>query len=175
MELSPGDLQEILRVFVDSDLRDLHIEVGDVKLRVSKDGGSLPPEPAVTPRPPPVAAPRQAAEAAVEQPDEPVRATAPAPPAVPAEADVDRSGLVEIVSPAVGVFYRRPAPDQPSYVEIGNAVEPSTPVCTIEVMKMFTEVLAGCHGTIVEICAENEQLVEHGQVLMYVRPPGGAV
>jgi acetyl-CoA carboxylase biotin carboxyl carrier protein len=155
MELSLSELREILRVFVDSELQDLHLEVGDVRLQVSKNGA--PPPPAPTAVRTPAAAP-------------PPAAAAPAVPAADAPDSVDRTGLVEVRSPAVGVFYRRPAPDQPSYVEVGDQVTPSTPIATIEVMKMFTEIPAGCDGTVVEICVENWQLVEHGQVLVYVRP-----
>ncbi len=168
MELSPSDLQEILGVFVDSDLRELHIEVGNVKLRVSKERSSPIPDSSTSP-----SRTSQLAPAATPTPS-----VSPAPPgAVPPAAaapERDTAGLVAVTSPVVGVFYRRSAPDQPSYVEVGDTVDPQTPVCTIEVMKMFTEVTAGCAGTVVEICVDNEQLVEHGQVLLYVEPTADA-
>lgn len=175
MELSSSDLREILRVFADSDLRDLHIEVGDVKLRVSKDGVVSAPLSSPAPSPvPPASSPAPLRSDATPE-STPLRASAAAPtagggPLAAGAGDVDRTGLIAVHSPAVGVFYRRPAPDQPPYVEVGTVVAPDTPVATIEVMKMFTEVVAGCSGTVVEICAESEHLVEHGQALLYVDP-----
>ena len=45
---------------------------------------------------------------------------------------------------------------------------PDTVVCLIEVMKMMNSVEAGVAGTIVEVCAENAQLVEFGAPLFRV-------
>ena len=48
----------------------------------------------------------------------PVAAAAPAP----AEAAAPESTLAEIRSPMVGTFYRSPAPEAPSYVEVGSRI-----------------------------------------------------
>ena len=76
--------------------------------------------------------------------------------------------LHPIESPMLGVFYRASAPGAAPYVELGARVEPETVVCLIEVMKMMNSIAAGVSGTIVEICAENAELVEHGQPLFRV-------
>jgi acetyl-CoA carboxylase biotin carboxyl carrier protein len=55
-------------------------------------------------------------------------------------------------------------------VEIGSEVGPEDPVCIIDVMKMFSRVPAGAGGRVVEILADDGQLVEHGQVLMRLEP-----
>ena len=68
----------------------------------------------------------------------------------------------------LGVFYRAPAPGATPYVEVGAPVEPDTVVCLIEVMKMMNSIVAGVAGTIVEVCSENAELVEHGQPLFRV-------
>ena len=166
MELTPGELREILKIFVESELRELQLEVGNVSLSVSKneDGGAAmkPLAPASTqavPQPSPQTEP----EGTKVQND--VAATA-----APSASEVDRSGLHALRSPLVGVFYRRPGPDQPPYVEVGDVIKEGDPVCTISVMKMFTEVGADRDGKVVEICVQNETLVEHGQVLMYIEP-----
>jgi biotin carboxyl carrier protein len=78
------------------------------------------------------------------------------------------TGAYSVESPMLGVFYRAPAPGAPPYVEIGARVEPDTVVCLIEVMKMMNSIVAGVAGTVVEICAENAELVEHGQPLFRV-------
>ena len=76
--------------------------------------------------------------------------------------------LHAIESPMLGVFYRASAPGADPYVELGARVKPDTVVCLIEVMKMMNSIVAGVAGTIVEICAENAELVEHGQPLFRV-------
>ena len=91
--------------------------------------------------------------------------TGPADIGVPPE-----TGLYELTSPVLGVFYRRPAPGQAPFVEVGVEVGPEDPVCVVDVMKMFTRVSAGTAGRIAEICVDDGQLVEHGQVLMRIDP-----
>jgi acetyl-CoA carboxylase biotin carboxyl carrier protein len=76
--------------------------------------------------------------------------------------------LHSIESPMLGVFYRAPAPGATPYVDVGARVEPDTVVCLIEVMKMMNSIVAGVSGTIVEVCSENAELVEHGQPLFRV-------
>jgi acetyl-CoA carboxylase biotin carboxyl carrier protein len=70
----------------------------------------------------------------------------------------------------VGTFYRAPAPDAPPYVEEGGKISVGDTLCIIEAMKLMNELEAEVKGTIVEICAENAQPVEYGQVLFRVRP-----
>ena len=78
--------------------------------------------------------------------------------------------LHTVASPMLGTFYRAEAPGAAPFVDVGARVEPHTVVCLIEVMKMMNSVPAGVVGTVVEVCAENAQLVEHGAPLFQVRP-----
>lgn len=82
----------------------------------------------------------------------------------------DDGALRSVVSPMLGTFYRAEAPGVAPFVDVGTRVEPDTVVCLIEVMKMMNSVPAGVVGTIVEVCAENAQLVEDGAPLFRVRP-----
>ena len=154
------EIKEVLKIFLDSELQDLRLEIGTVRLAVSKSGAPAP-QPFSTPAPAPVAA-APASPAAVAAP-----VAAPARPAVAAEVP---EGWVAITAPSVGVFYRRPSPDQPPFVELGGGVAAKDPVCLIEVMKMFTAVVAPCKGRIAEILIEDGTMVEYGQTLMYVEP-----
>jgi acetyl-CoA carboxylase biotin carboxyl carrier protein len=70
----------------------------------------------------------------------------------------------------VGTFYRAPAPDAPSYVEVGARVTPGDTLCIIEAMKLMNELECEVTGTIAEICIDNAQPVEFGQVLYRVNP-----
>jgi acetyl-CoA carboxylase biotin carboxyl carrier protein len=86
--------------------------------------------------------------------------------AAPVEAPSETAGA--ITAPMLGTFYRASAPGEQPFVEVGDEVSPNTVVCLIEVMKMMNSVEAGVAGTIVEVCAENAQLVEFGAPLFRV-------
>ena len=104
----------------------------------------------------PVAAPAAAAPAAAE--------CAPAPAAAP------KSNLIDIKSPMVGTFYRAPAPEAPSYVELGTTVRKGQTLCILEAMKLMNELECEVEGVVREILAENADPVEYGQVLFRVEP-----
>lgn len=76
--------------------------------------------------------------------------------------------LYEIKSPTPGTFYSSASPDAEPYVRVGSKVNPSTVVCLIEAMKLFTEIQAEVSGVIAEILVQNQQPVEYGTVLFRV-------
>ena len=94
----------------------------------------------------------------------PIEVPAAAEPAEPAEK------LLEVTSPMVGTFYAASSPDSDPFVAVGDRVSPDTVVCIVEAMKVMNEIKAECSGTIAEICVENAQPVEFGQVLFRVKP-----
>ena len=73
-----------------------------------------------------------------------------------------------VTSPMVGTFYTSSAPDQPSFVKVGDRVEPHTVVCIIEAMKVMNEVKAGISGIVAEVMADNAQPVEFGTRLLRI-------
>lgn len=73
-----------------------------------------------------------------------------------------------ITSPMVGTFYKAPSPDAKAFAEVGAFVSEGDVVCIIEAMKLMNEIESEISGKIVEICVEDGQAVEFGQVLMYV-------
>jgi acetyl-CoA carboxylase biotin carboxyl carrier protein len=75
----------------------------------------------------------------------------------------------EVTAPMVGTFYRSPAPGEPPFVEVGDAVEPETQVCILEVMKLMSSVAAGVRGTVVEVCRADGEPVQFGDVLFRVQ------
>jgi acetyl-CoA carboxylase biotin carboxyl carrier protein len=77
---------------------------------------------------------------------------------------------IEVVAPMVGTFYRAPAPDAPPFVETGSIVRKGEPLCLIEVMKLFTTITSEFEGRIVQIGAENGELVEYGRTLFLIEP-----
>lgn len=171
------EIQEILRIFLDSGLQDLRLEIGDVRLAVSKAGAA----PAFSGLSAPAAAVEPGAVAAVPGPAASApaaSATAAVAPAGHASAEPQRievpaaarNGWIAVKAPSLGVFYRRPAPDQPPFVQVDDRVEQDDPVCLIEVMKMYTRVAAPCKGRVAEILVEDGQMAEFGQTLMFIEP-----
>ncbi|WP_295517906.1 acetyl-CoA carboxylase [uncultured Pseudomonas sp.] len=70
-----------------------------------------------------------------------------------------------VQSPLPGTFYRKPTPDAPVYVEVGQGVEPGSVIGLIEVMKQFSEVLAERAGILQAFLVEDGDPVEPGQAL----------
>jgi acetyl-CoA carboxylase biotin carboxyl carrier protein len=150
----------LIRAVDQSGIDSLEISRGGTRIRVAKTppaaaNHAAPPAAAVAvPAPPAPAAPPPAAEPAAQG----------APPA-PA-----RGNLVEVKSPMVGTFYRSPSPEAPAYVETGTKVTKGQTLCILEAMKLMNELESEVAGTIREICVENAEPVEFGQVLFRVEP-----
>ncbi|HVM87088.1 MAG TPA: acetyl-CoA carboxylase biotin carboxyl carrier protein [Puia sp.] len=86
------------------------------------------------------------------------------PAAAPAE------NLITIKSPMIGTFYRSSAPAKPSFVNIGDEIEPGKVVCIIEAMKLFNEIESEVKGKIVKILVDDASPVEYDQPLFLVEP-----
>jgi acetyl-CoA carboxylase biotin carboxyl carrier protein len=70
----------------------------------------------------------------------------------------------------IGTFYRRPSPDKPNFVEIGDEVSQGSVVCIIEAMKLFNEIESEVKGRVVKILLEDNSPVEYDQPLFIVDP-----
>lgn len=95
-------------------------------------------------------------------------AALPADGAAPAPAPAAADGI-EINSPMVGTFYQKPAPDAPSFVEVGSVVSVGQTVCIIEAMKVMNEIKAEVSGTITAIIAQDGKPVQFGDVLFRIK------
>jgi acetyl-CoA carboxylase biotin carboxyl carrier protein len=104
----------------------------------------------------------------------PVAAPASAPitaPATAAPAAVElESNLIEVKSPMIGTFYRRPSPDKDTFVDVGDMIKEGDVVCVIEAMKLFNEIEAEVKGKIVKFLVEDNTPVEYDQPLFLVDP-----
>jgi acetyl-CoA carboxylase biotin carboxyl carrier protein len=145
----------------------LQLQVGDMKVTIGKGnvppaGAPVAPAPAYAPPPPPAPAAQPTPAPSAPAPAAPAR-TSPAVGPTPA-------GMIDIKSEIMGMFYAQPEPGAAPFVTVGAEVKEDTTICLIEVMKTFNAIPAGVRGVITEICVENAQLVEYGQVLFRVRP-----
>ena len=71
----------------------------------------------------------------------------------------------EIRSPLPGTFYRKPAPDQPSFKEVGDNVVKGDVIGLVEVMKSFHEIKSDGAGRVAAFEVDNEEPVRAGQGL----------
>jgi acetyl-CoA carboxylase biotin carboxyl carrier protein len=73
-----------------------------------------------------------------------------------------------IKSPIVGTFYRKPSPDKPPYVELGDHVNTGDVVCIVEAMKMMNEIKSEFTGIVTAISVEDGEPVEFDQSLIII-------
>ena len=112
----------------------------------------------------------------IPMPSQQVAAPAqPAPtPAAPAkEADKQESEdskYITIKSPIIGTFYRKPSPDKPAFVEVGDTIAKGDVLCVIEAMKLFNDIESEVTGKIVKVLVEDSSPVEFDQPLFLVDP-----
>ena len=140
------NIKELVQLLERSNLTVLEVSEADTKIRLEKS-----------------AAPQPIQEAALV-PAQPQQVSAvPAP-----DGAVDFNNIVEIKSPMVGVYYASPSPDAKPFVSVGSKVKKGDVLCIIEAMKLMNEITAEVDGEIVDVCAENGQVVEYAQILFKV-------
>jgi len=94
----------------------------------------------------------------------------PSEPAKPAAPASDESRYITVKSPMIGTFYRRPSPDKPLFVNVGDDIKPGSVICIIEAMKLFNEIESEVSGKIVKILVDDASPVEYDQPLFLVDP-----
>ncbi len=153
----PNLVREIASLISETDLSEIEIEKGDLRIRVARQPAPVAAQTFMHAYAPPPAAPA------------PVAAPAAAAPAAPVAKPDDlgkHPGLVR--SPMVGTAYRRPSPDASAFVEIGTQVKVGDKLLLIEAMKTFNEILAPRAGTIVRLMVEDGQPVEFDEPLVVI-------
>jgi acetyl-CoA carboxylase biotin carboxyl carrier protein len=163
MSLSHEDVLEILALLDASGFDELRLETDRYKLLLRRPGAPAGPAPSAS---------APLTNDAAPAPETPAPATAgQASPATLAAHE----GLVEVISPMVGVFYRAPKPGEKPFVDVGAAVDETTVVGIVEVMKLMNSVAAGRRGTVVELPVADGALVQYGTVLARIAPAGPEV
>jgi len=149
------EIKELLQIFNESDVGELEVQRGEDRLRIKRAGVKQEYIVAAAPQPQTIASAPSAPT---------ITATAAAPARAP-EAD----GVL-VKSPIVGTYYDSPSPDAPSFVRVGDSVEPGQVLCIIESMKLMNEIEAETGGTIAAKLVENGRPVEYGEALFSIRP-----
>lgn len=165
------EIQNLIKFVAKSGASEVKLETGDVKItiRTGSDeketivqqvpmGGQMPQMPA--------------------QPQPQQQQQAPAPSQESAQqssedqksAGEDNSNYITVKSPIIGTFYRKPSPDKPTFVEVGDSVKEGDVLCVIEAMKLFNEIESEVSGKIVKVLVDDASPVEFDQPLFLVDP-----
>ena len=155
------DIQNLIKFVAKSGASEVKIETDDVKITI-KTGGEDKQESTTTyvQQIPVGAAP------VMQQQPLPV-AQAIAPEAAVAAED---SKYITIKSPIIGTLYRKPSPDKPVFVEVGQTIKEGDVLCIIEAMKLFNEIESEVSGKIVKVLVDDSSPVEFDQPLFLVDP-----
>ncbi|MGY6646708.1 MAG: acetyl-CoA carboxylase biotin carboxyl carrier protein [Salinarimonas sp.] len=146
----PELVRELAGLISETDLTEIEVEKGDLRIRVARQITQAVHVPAPAPAPAPSA---------------PVEARAePAP--VAALNPKDHPGMVP--SPMVGTAYRRSSPDSKPFIEIGTQVNVGDKLLLVEAMKTFNDIVAPHAGTVTAIFFEDGQPVEYGEPLLII-------
>ena len=141
-------IEKLSKILKDNELTEISLENEDSAITIRKDvvvaQQAVAAAPVVSPT---VSAPSVQAEA-------------------PAKSEVKKG--TPVTSPMVGTFYSAPSPDAKPFVEVGSSVKKGDKLCIIEAMKLMNEIEAEVSGKVLEVCVQDGQPVEFGQVLMYI-------
>lgn len=177
MTLDFNQLRELLTAIAQTDIAEFTLKSADFELTVRK---GVPTTTSVAPSVSSsggsatsgfVSVPTQAAAMPLAPTPPPALSTGDTAPAhTMAATPVVEPKWVEVKSPMVGTFYRSPAPDEPSYVEVGDRIRTGQTICIIEAMKLMNEIEAEVSGQVMEILVQNGDPVEYDQPLMRINP-----
>lgn len=162
MNIQSRDIDALIELFEASDWDEMHLKIQDFELFLSSDAKARSPGALAAP----AAVVSMGAAAAPAAGRHAGGASATTPPL----ADQAQSHWVTVTAPNLGTFYRAPKPGSPPFVEIGQAVDPETEICLIEVMKLFTTLRAGVKGILKQACVQDAAMVEFGETLFYIEP-----
>jgi len=152
--LDLSELKGIVSIMQKSDLTELEIELKDLKLRMARPGSGS----------------TSSREVVVHSQPIPTPVSSAPPSQSPETASPKKDNSKTFDSPMVGTFYRRPSPEDPEFVKVGDKIKKGDTLCIIEAMKVMNEIQADFTGEIVENLAEDGSSVEFGQPLFTIRP-----
>ncbi len=146
--IDPELVRELAQLLNETDLTEIEVEKGDLRVRVARTITAT------------VQVPASAA---------PLPVAAAAPVAVaPVEGKPSAAHPGAVASPMVGTAYRRASPEAKPFVEVGSVVKAGERVLLVEAMKTFNDIVAPRAGKVVAILVEDGQPVEYGEPLLVI-------
>ena len=135
-------IKKLIQMLQDSDLREIEVKEGEESVRIARG---------------------------IETPSNSLQSTQANISSTSNDQDItSASSGSSIKSPIVGTFYRKPAPDKPPYVELGDHVNTGDVVCIVEAMKMMNEIKSEFTGIVTAISVEDGEPVEFDQSLIII-------
>lgn len=149
------EIKEMLQLMKENDLSEVEIEKDGLKIKLKKTGM--------------VSMESGSDKLGVAMPF--LRRVEPAAQMAVQEAGAasEGQGYQVVRSPMVGTFYASPAPDQPPYLSVGQAIRKGSVLCIVEAMKLMNEIKSEVDGTVAEILVTNGQVVEFDQPLFKIK------
>lgn len=155
------DIQNLIKFVAKSGASEVKLEMEDIKITIKTGGDSHKGEITYVQQAPFMSSPQQQM---VNQ-SQPITAEVS-----PSAAPSSDAKYITIKSPIIGTFYRKPSPDKPLFVEVGDIVSAGDVLCVIEAMKLFNEIESEVSGKIVKILVDDSSPVEYDQPLFLLDP-----
>jgi acetyl-CoA carboxylase biotin carboxyl carrier protein len=137
-------IKKLIHMLEQSDLNEIEVSQGEESVRISKGNSND-------------------ISTSISNTDQPQAATNQDP----IESNTEIIGNI-IKSPIVGTFYRKPSPEKPPFVNVGDTVSEGDVVCIVEAMKMMNEIKSEYSGKIISILPSDGQPVEFDQTLIII-------
>ena len=164
------EIQDLIKFVARASVTEVEIEQKEFKITIKSEmprGRGKKDEPMVQAFQVPAGMP----QAMMQAPMVAAPAAAPSTTADASDSDAEETNdYIEVKSPMIGTFYRRPAPDKDLFCEVGDVVKQGDTVCVIEAMKLFNEIESEVSGKIVKILVDDNSPVEYDQPLFLVDP-----
>ncbi|MBO6901992.1 MAG: acetyl-CoA carboxylase biotin carboxyl carrier protein [Rhizobiaceae bacterium] len=151
-EIDQQMIRDLAGILNETKLTEIEVEIGEMKVRVSRQATGAPATYQV-----PAAHAEAPAPAAQEQ-----KAADPTPAGKPSPAKN------AVTSPMVGTAYMAPSPGAKPFIEVGQSVREGQTLLIIEAMKTMNQIPAPRAGTVKEILFEDMQPVEFGEPLVVI-------
>src|SRR5690554_3128475 len=160
------EIQSLIKFVAKSGASEVKLEMEDIKITIRTGAAGSFQEPTYVQHLP-------MANPAQQQAHQQVAAQDPGSPvveiAVKAETESNEK-YITIKSPIIGTFYRKPSPDKPVFVEVGDTINKGDVLCVIEAMKLFNDIESEVSGKIVKVLVDDSSPVEFDQPLFLVDP-----
>ena len=155
------DIQNLIKFVAKSGAREVKLEMEDIKITIRTGNDDQKGEATYFQQMPSMMTAQP--QIIHQQQTENVAHAAPVAPA-------EDSKYVTIKSPIIGTFYRKPSPDKPMFIEVGDNIGPGDVLCVIEAMKLFNEIESEVSGKIIKILVDDSSPVEFDQPLFLIDP-----
>ncbi|MDC6350814.1 acetyl-CoA carboxylase biotin carboxyl carrier protein [Zeaxanthinibacter sp. PT1] len=160
------EIQSLIKFVAKSGASEVKLETDDIKITIRTGAADSGQEPTYVQHIPMQAAPAP----------QPVQMQAPAAgggsqeAAAPKAESDESSKYITIKSPIIGTFYRKPSPDKPAFVEVGDSIAKGDVLCVIEAMKLFNDIESEVSGKVVKVLVDDSSPVEFDQPLFLIDP-----